>query len=301
TLAIFRLADRFPLRRGAFLRNLPVHVAAAVLASFFSTTLDAAGDRLQGRPAERPFAERLVRSVRFDATWYCYVLGIALAVTYHRQARDRERQAARLALSASEMETRVARLQLDAARMRLQPELVFATLDTVGALAPRDPAAADALTVRLADLLRMVTDSFGADEVTLARDAAYLSAWAAVMRSRGSGPHVALELADQALDAAVPTFLLQPLVAALADGALVPVLVRAWTDGGDIGVRIDAPEDGPPVDAAALDDALRRLRELHGPVATLERVADAGSRAVVVRLPRRPAAVHAPALTGPEA
>ncbi|HKP74911.1 MAG TPA: hypothetical protein VJT67_05175, partial [Longimicrobiaceae bacterium] len=139
TLVIFRLVERFPLSRRTLPRYLPLHAAAAVLASFFSTTTGIVYDRLMGNPAARPYVERLLHCVRFDATWYCYVLGIALAVHYHRQARDRERQAARLELAAREMEARVARLQLDAARMRLQPELVFATLEAVGELAPRDP------------------------------------------------------------------------------------------------------------------------------------------------------------------
>jgi hypothetical protein len=298
TLAIVRLAERFPLGRRTLLRHLPVHAAAAVLASFFATTVTTAYDHLLGRPEERPYAERLLRCVRFDSTWYCYVLGIVLAVQYHRQARDRERLAARLALEASEMETRVARLQLDAARMRLQPELVFATLDAVGEMAMRDPAAADALTVRLADLLRMVTDSFGADQVPLARDAGYLSAWAAVKGFGGTGPALRVELPDETLDAAVPTFLLQPLAAALADGARVPVHVRAWLDGGELHLRVEAPDHGPPPDAAALDDLARLLRDAHGRAAALERLSAPEMHVVRVRLPHRAMEAHALPFSG---
>jgi hypothetical protein len=297
TLVIFRLVERFPLGRRTLPRYLPVHAAAAVLASFFATTTAAVCDHLAGKPVERPYAERLLHCVRFDATWYCYVLGIALAVHYHRQARDRERQAARLALAASEMETRVARLQLDAARMRMQPELVFATLDAVGELAPRDPATADALTVRLADLLRMVTDSFGADEVALARDADYASAWAAVKRSGGGGPELRLEISDETRDAAVPTFLLQPLVAALADAACACVHVRAWSAGGELRLRIEAPDGGPAPDTTALDALAGRLRRAHGSATTLALARVAGMRVLDVRLPHRAAAEYTPALT----
>jgi hypothetical protein len=301
TLVIFRLAERFPLRRGVLRRNLPVHLLAGVLVSFFSTTVTVACDRWQGEAQTRPFAELLFRRVRFNATWYCYVLGVGLAVHYHREARDRQRQAARLALVASGLEARVARAQLSAARMRLQPELVYATLGSVAELAARDPDAADTLTVRLADLLRMVTDSFGADEVTLERDAAYLRAWAAVRRSQGPGPAVHLDVAEDTAHAAVPAFLLQPLTEAWMDGASGPptgVHVRTWLHAGELRIGVQATAGRPKPDAAAVDEVRERLRRTHGPGTAVELAPGDGVRGIEVRLPFREAAAREPALAG---
>lgn len=300
TLVIFRLAERFPLRRGVLRRNLPVHLLAAVLVSFFSTTVTVVYDRWQGEAQTRPFADLLFRRVRFNATWYCYVLGMGLAVHYHREARDRQRQAARLALVASELEARVARAQLSAARMRLQPELVYATLASVAELAPRAPDAADTLTVRLADLLRMVTDSFGADEVTLERDAAYLQAWAAVRRSQGPGPAVHLHVADDTAHAAVPAFLLQPLTEAWMDGASEPadVHVRTWLHAGELRIGVHATAGRPKPDAVAVDEVRERLRRTHGLGTAVELAPGDGVRGIEVRLPFRVAAGREPALAG---
>jgi len=288
TLVIFRLAERFPLRRGVLRRHLPVHLLAAVLVSFCATTSSWAYETWHGEPHRMSYPRRLAHGVRWNTAWYCYVLGIGLAVHFHRQARDRQRQAARLALVASALETRVARAQLDAARMQLQPELVYATLAAVAGMAPRDPDAADALTVRLADLLRMVTDSFGAAEVPLERDAAYLAAWASVRRFHQLGPEVHLDLADETLAAAVPAFLLQPLAAALVDG--VPsacVHVRARTGGGELWMEVASSGGARRPDAAALEEALHRLRHSHGPASELNLVSGDGIRAVHVRLPFR--------------
>lgn len=301
TLVIFRLAERFPLRWGVLRRNLPVHLLAAVLVSFFSTTATVAFDRWQGEAQTRPFAELLFRRVRFNATWYCYVLGVGLAVHYHREARNRQRQAARLSLVASGLEARVARAQLDAARMRLQPELVYATLASVAELAPRAPDAADTLTVRLADLLRMVTDSFGADEVPLERDAAYLRAWAAIRHAQDPGPDLQIDLADNTSRAAVPAFLLQPLVVALVDGAPEPpasVHVRTWRDAGELRMAIEVPDGGAEPDAAAVDEVRDRLRRTHGAGASIDLVSGDAGRAIHLRLPFREAAEREPALAG---
>ncbi|HEU4557507.1 MAG TPA: histidine kinase [Longimicrobium sp.] len=301
TLVIFRLAERFPLRWGVLRRNLPVHLVAAVLVSFFSTTVTVAWDSWQGEAQSRPLVELLFRRVRFNATWYCYVLGVGLAVHYHRQARDRQRQAAKLSLVASELEARVARAQLDAARMRLQPELVYATLASVATLAPRDPDAADALTVRLADLLRMVTDSFGAEEVPLGRDAAYLQAWATVQHAQDPGPQLQVDLADGTSQGAVPAFLLQPLVVALVDGTSAPqgcVHVRAWVDAAELRITVDAPVGSARPDAAAVDEVRDRLRRTHGDEAAIEALSGDGNRAIHVRLPFRAVAEPEPALAG---
>lgn len=300
TLAIFRLAARFPLRRGVLRRHLPVHLLAAVLVSFCATTSSWAYEAWRGEPHRMGYPRRLAHGVRWNAAWYGWVLGIGLAVHYHRQARDRQLQAARLALVASGLETRVARAQLDAARMRLQPDLVFATLAAVAELAPRDPHAADALTVRLADLLRMVTDSFGAAEVALRQDAAYLAAWASVRRFHHLGPDVTLDVADDARSAAVPAFLLQPLAAALVDG--VPssrVHVHARVDRGELRIAVESGAGARP-DAAALDEALARLRHAHGPASELTLVSTDGARAVHVRLPFREALERDPAALAAE-
>jgi hypothetical protein len=296
TLVVFRLARRFPLRRGALRRHLPVHVVAAVLVSFGATTSSFAYEGWRGEAHRMTYPRRLVHGVRWNTAWYCYVLGIGLAMHFHREARDRQRQAARLALLATRLETRVARAQLDAARMHLQPGLVHATLAAVARLAPHDPETADALTVRLADLLRMVTDSFGAAEVPLARDAAYLAAWASVRRFHQLGPEIGLDLAEDTLAAAVPAFLLQPLAAALVHGAPSSrVHVRALIDGGELRMHVEACGGARRPDAGALEDALHRLRHSHGPWSEVNLVSADGTRAVHVRLPFRPAADHDPA------
>lgn len=293
TLVIFRLARRFPLRRGVLLRHLPVHAAATVLASFFATSFAWVYRDWHGDPHRMSYPRLLVHSVPWDTAWYCFVLGIGLAVHFHREARDRQRQAARLALVASRLETRLARAQLDAARMRLQPDLVFTTLDAVAALAPRDPDTADVLTVRLADLLRMVTESFDAADVPLERDAAYLSAWASVRRFHGQGPHVHFDLADDALAATVPAFFLQPLTAALVDGApSVCVHVRARAASGELRMEVESHGAARLPDADALEDALHRLRHSHGPSSHLHIVSGEGTRAVRVRLPFREGVRH---------
>jgi hypothetical protein len=273
TLLIFRMAARFPLRRARLRRDVPAHLAAAVLVSLAVSTLDWGYARWRGEPATRTYAQRLAHGLRGNLPWYGYVLGIGLALHYHRESRERDRQAARLALVASGMEARVAGARFHATRMRMQPEFLYATLDAIAALAARDPAAADALTVRLADLLRMVVDSFDADEVPLADDAAYLRAWAAVQSFHPRGRlDVAIDLPEDASADAVPAFLLQPLAAALVhEDRSGPATVRvvARKDAGRLMLQVHALNGSCPAAPAALDDVRRRLGRLYGADAEL--------------------------------
>ncbi|HEX2204299.1 MAG TPA: histidine kinase, partial [Longimicrobium sp.] len=195
TFAIFAWGRRFPLEGGRWRTSLPAHLAGAAALAVASGTLTWALDD-RGRV---PYAASLARGWEMDVSWYFYVLGIGLALHHRRRARERERAAARLATAAAELESEVARARWDAARLRMQPAFVDATLEAVAALAPRDPGRADALTVRLADLLRLSVDHFGAGEVPLEEELGFLDAYLAVRRLRLPGRlDVAVDAAPEA-------------------------------------------------------------------------------------------------------
>ncbi|HEX8691854.1 MAG TPA: histidine kinase [Longimicrobium sp.] len=297
TFFIFWLARRFPFGRGRRAAALGAHAAGALLVAFAAGNATYAEDRWLLGAETKPYFAEIRKGFRFDLTWYCYVLGIGLALHWHRRARERDRLAARLAIRAADLEAGVAKARLAAARMQVQPQLLFGTLDAVSELAARDPDLADHLTVRLADLLRMTVSHFDVQEVALHVDLAFLDTYLAIQQVRLPGRvAVRREVTPDACEARVPAFLLQPIVASLlhhasADDETRRIDVAAWRDGGRLLLEVRGEGRLPParsMDGAGLDDVRARLRQLHGADARLEQGADAdGAPVLRVSLPYR--------------
>ncbi|HXE57805.1 MAG TPA: histidine kinase [Gemmatimonadales bacterium] len=230
-------------------------------------------------------------------------VGLATIVELDRRLRARESEAARL-------EARLAEARLQALALRLQPHFLFNTLTAISVLVHRDPAAADAMLTRLADLLRATLRRRSAALVTLREELALLDRYLDIMRLR-YGPRlvVSRRVPESLGDHLVPPFLLQPLVenalehgVARRAGAGTVAIEAALQDGA---LRLTVTDDGPGVTARdgagagegiGLDTTRRRLQELYGDDQrlTLEPAPGGGTRAVV-SLPARRAAEPAAA------
>jgi sensor histidine kinase YesM len=126
----------------------------------------------------------------------------------------RARQAAVLVRQASEAaESRAVRAELDALRARLNPHFLFNALHSLGGLARNDMARFDHAVDHLGDLLRESIRPGTAAIVPLGDDLAFAQRFLAFERLRlGDRLQVEVDVDDAALDALVPSMLLQPLV-----------------------------------------------------------------------------------------
>src|SRR6266567_6290603 len=88
-------------------------------------------------------------------------LAAAWAWTYYHEAQLGKLQSARL-------ESQLAKANLAALRMQLNPHFLFNTLNTISSLQMSDAAAAQKMTSRLGDFLRMTLGASGDQEVALA-------------------------------------------------------------------------------------------------------------------------------------
>ena len=77
-------------------------------------------------------------------------------------------------LSAAHLETELARAQLHALQLQLQPHFLFNTLHAIGVLNQDDPARATRMIASLGDLLRGSLDNRAAKEITLEKELALL-------------------------------------------------------------------------------------------------------------------------------
>jgi len=137
---------------------------------------------------------------------YWGVLGVSMALDFHRSAQAQ-------ALNSAQLETRLAEASLQSLQRQLHPHFLFNTLNTISALMHKDPEAADAMLAQLSDLLRLTLDRVGMQEVPLKEELDFLEKYIQIERTRfGERLQVSMHIDPETLDAAVPTLLLQPLV-----------------------------------------------------------------------------------------
>lgn len=184
------LANRFPLEPGRRGRAIAVHLGACVLfgivhlagASFLSDYVFYSGFPLSyWDNLKRLFT---VYFVSIEVGYYWAFVGVTLAVDYRQKYREREREAAELALRASRLEASLARANLEALRMQLNPHFLFNTLNAVSVLAMKgERQTVVRMLARLSDLLRMAFEN-GAPVVPLAEELNLLEPYLEIERVR---------------------------------------------------------------------------------------------------------------------
>ena len=224
-------------------------------------------------------------------TW----LYLAIAgVSYGRRA-EAARRAGDQTRAAAEILARDA--QLAALNAQLQPHFLFNALHTVSSLVHVDPDRADLALDELGRLLRYALRQ-SSEDVTLRQEWEFTREYLAFETLRlGDRLRLETHVSEAALDAAVPPFILQPLV----ENAVRHGVANA-PSGGDVSVRI-ARDDGivtlsvknsltgsagPGMAGTGLQRLRDRLALKYEPGRASVTVASGSSFAVTVTLPWQP-------------
>jgi LytS/YehU family sensor histidine kinase len=130
--------------------------------------------------------------------------------------RWQERLAQRYADStghSAQLKSRLARTELQALKLQLQPHFLFNTLNTITSLVHRDPGQAERMVSGLSELLRVSLGSAGEQEVTVSRELEVLQHYVDIQLVRFEDRLTVTIVAEpDAQLAAVPNLMLQPLV-----------------------------------------------------------------------------------------
>lgn len=298
------LAERWPLDHGRWLRHLPIHVVATLLLLVVHQLLSAwLISRIQPNPSVLlvPFWIKLVTfRMAVDASVYWTIVGGVHAARATREAREREQAAARLEASLAEA-------RLAALREQLQPHFLFNSLNAVSTLALRgDTDGVTQALSTLSDLLRMTLET-RTQELPMAEELAFLDRYLELQQLRfGDRLTVVRQIDDDALDAAVPAMITQPLMEnALRHG------VEREPGAGRVEIRverkgeslvIEVRDSGPGFMAAGVHEGIgltnsrARLAGLYGKAGTLEcGDAPGGGGRVRITLPYRSLHIPTPA------
>jgi len=236
---ILSLVDRVRLGAGRMWTWFGVHLAATVAICAINLLalawLDHAFGTL-GQVTSYAFAIRLVVVNHLDVQVVLYwaVLGAAYMVEFVRRYRERDR-------AAAELEQKLALTQLDALRMQLNPHFLFNALNSVTELMEEDVRTAQRTLTRVADLLRLSLRSAASSTIPLWQEIELVELYLHIARVRyGTGLDVDIDVDSSAVDIAVPSFLLQPLVENALKHGLAPghpdqsIDVRATRSGNTL-------------------------------------------------------------------
>ena len=148
-------------------------------------------------------------------------------------------RARRVELRESRLETELARAQLDALRLEIQPHFLFNTLNSIAALIRlHDNHAALKMLLGLGDLMRTAVDRPKDHLVPLATEIEFLQRYVDLQQTRFADRlQVEYRIDEECRTIPVPTFLLQPLVENAIRHGVAPL---AGACRIEIGARCDA-------------------------------------------------------------
>ena len=271
----WEIARRFPLHRsGRLVHTLLVHAVANLALSAVHLTLSALyyyafwsrGAETLGAVMGWYFGNVFA----FELLAYPVIVGTYHLIEYHHTARQQEVRAARL-------EASLAAARFEALQNRLHPHFLFNALNAlVGLLRYERTSEAIRAIGELGHLLRDGLDDAQGQERTLEEELEWAERYLAIEQLRiGPRLSVAMDVDPDALDAAVPRLLLQPLLENAVRHGIEPCAA-----GGEVRLsarrtqehllRVEVLDDGAgPADhgqghGVGLRNTRERLRHLYG-------------------------------------
>jgi len=212
SLPVVWLARHFPPERGSRWFTAGVHLAAALLFSIsyilVRTLVGEADSWIAGEAASfsEIFHPLLVRTFPFNLLVYGVILSVSHALDYYRKYHERTVQ-------TLELEKHLTEARLQALLHQLKPHFLFNTLNGIASLMHTDVDAADRMLVRLSELLRITMSHTGAPQTTLREEVAFLERYLDIEKIRFRNRlDVVIAIDDDAIDAQVPSLILQPMV-----------------------------------------------------------------------------------------
>ena len=184
----------------------------------------------------------------------------------------------RRAVARAELEAALARSELQALQLQLQPHFLLNALAGVAALVRGSPDRAAELLHRIAGFLRTTLHTVGVQQVSLRRELELLAEYLAIEEFRlGPSLRVEIDVPADVRAAVVPTLMLQPLAenvirhAYLGPEAVTTLAISAERRDGLLVVRLR--DDGRGLTRATprigLGNTRSRLQQLYGSAASL--------------------------------
>lgn len=175
--------------------------------------------------------------------------GINFAIVFYRESIARAR-------AVEQIRAELAQAELRALRAQIHPHFLFNTLNSIASLIAVNPAAAEEITTRLAEVFRYTLRASEREHSPLGEELEFLRSYLEIERARFSDRlRVEEDVALGLESAPVPSLLLQPLVENAVRYGVSPrpeggrVRIAARRDGDRLVLEVE--DDGPGIDPQA--------------------------------------------------
>jgi len=247
---VFRAARFYLFQRKGKLQRVGLHIASAVGFSFLHTSMMAASRWLIAPLVGLGPYDYGIMRFRYPMELSNDFLGYTIIVmAFYFFERLRIAQAQQLA--AAELQTKLARAQLENLRLQLQPHFLFNTLNTISSVMYEDVRAADAMLTQLSDLLRLTLRTANSHEIPLAQELQITRLYLEIMQRRFEEKlRVTYSVAPELENSLVPQLVLQPLVEnslrhGLKDSAAgIDIAIAARRENGNLILQVADTGEG---------------------------------------------------------
>jgi two-component system, LytTR family, sensor kinase len=246
----FQAARFYLFQRKGKLQRVGLHIASAVGFSFLHTSMMAASRWLIAPLVGLGPYDYGIMRFRYPMELSNDFLGYTIIVmAFYFFERLRIAQAQQLA--AAELQTKLARAQLENLRLQLQPHFLFNTLNTISSVMYEDVRAADAMLTQLSDLLRLTLRTANSHEIPLAQELQITRLYLEIMQRRFEEKlRVTYSVAPELENSLVPQLVLQPLVEnslrhGLKDSAAgIDIAIAARRENGNLILQVADTGEG---------------------------------------------------------
>ncbi|MEL1263174.1 sensor histidine kinase [Pseudoxanthomonas putridarboris] len=273
---VFRLGERHPIQFPLRLRALGRHVMASLGMTLLAIVIGAMVSAIfEPSTFGQQLWQFISKYVAIGLLTYWALLAVQHLLYFQAEKARRELEASRLA-------TELAQSRLQVLKTQLQPHFLFNTLHAIVTLLDEDTLSAEDMLLRLSELLRAFLEDYDGQEISLRRELELLDLYLGIQRRRFKDRlSTQIYVAPEAMEAAVPSLVLQPIVEnAIRHGIgrhvgedCIEVDCRREDDTLCIDVRnrnsaLDA-ERSPSGHGIGLSNTRLRLKELYGEAADL--------------------------------
>jgi len=195
--------------KSILLRVIPLSIFVSVLEEVLWLTLQPQvplGAEARGWSYGHRLAYYLDSEILNNLVIFWFTFCLFRAIAYYQGLRERQFAAARL-------ETQLTQAQLRALRMQLNPHFLFNTMNSVSSLMRTDMEAADQVLEQMSSMLRIALDRGEQQLILLTDEVDFIQLYLSIQKTRFRGTvHHYVAIEPEALDALVPTMILQPIV-----------------------------------------------------------------------------------------
>ena len=227
---ILRLCKRFPIDRNIWQKSLLLFIPIGLLTASIRTLFPipfhivffGGFEHLQSWLPNKFYI--LITDFIIAFSFYLLILSLGQARNYYKRYREEE-------LRASQLEAQLSKAELQALKMQLHPHFLFNVLNSIAALQFENPKAAQEMTVRLGDFLRMTLENVGVQEVTLEKEVEMLKCYLDIEQIRfGEQLTTNIDISPDTYDCQIPNLLLQPIVENAIRHGIAPLVGNGKID-----------------------------------------------------------------------